>query len=77
MDWAIVERLKLIVGAFGDINEVRYRDLPPWRLIIVALGAAIVGAEMTTSQPVGLLFWVGLTIFAGANFYGDTIALRR
>ena len=31
LDWSLFERFKVILGVFGDRDEVRYRDLPSWR----------------------------------------------
>ena len=31
LDWSLFQRFKVILGVFGDQDEVRYRDLPLWR----------------------------------------------
>ena len=77
LDWALFGRLKVTLGAFGDRDEVRYRDLPYWRLLLTIIGSAMVGISRA---PVDLLiwpFWLGVALFIAANIYGVSLALRQ
>lgn len=77
LDWAIFERFKVIVGAFGDDSEVRYRELPYWRLALVVLASATVGVSLASQTLLAFPFWAGTVLFFISNVFGDAAALRR
>lgn len=77
LDWALFERLKMTLGAFGDSDEVRYRDLPYWRLLLTIVGSAMVGISRVTVDLLILPFWLGVALFVAGNIYGVSLALRR
>jgi hypothetical protein len=77
LDWAIFERFKMIVGAFGDSGEVRYRELPSWRVVVVILASAIVGISLAAQVLLAFPFWIGTALFVMSNIYANAVALRR
>jgi hypothetical protein len=77
LDWALYERLKLIVGTSGDHNEVKYRDLPYWRLALIITASAMIGIGRALQELLILPFWMGVMLFVAANIYGVSLALRR
>ena len=77
LDWALFDRWKMIFGAFGDRNEVRYRDLPYWRLTLVIIASAMIGIGRAPQDLLILPFWAGVVLFVAANIYGASLALRR
>ncbi|AHE52879.1 hypothetical protein NX02_05715 [Sphingomonas sanxanigenens DSM 19645 = NX02] len=77
LDWALFGQLKMTLGAFGDRDEVRYRDLPYWRLSLIIIASATVGISRAPRDLLILPFWVGVVLFIAANIYGVSLALRR
>ena len=77
IDWALFSRLKMDLGAFGDQDEVGYRDLPRWRLVLIVIASAAVGISRVPRDLLVLPFWVGVALFVFANIYGVSLALRR
>ena len=77
LDWALFGRLKMTLGAFGDRDEVRYRDLPRWRLFLIIIASAAVGVSRVPRDLLLLPFWAGAVLFVFANIYGVSLALRR
>jgi len=77
LDWAVFERFKVIAGAFGDDNEVRYSQLPYWRLALVALASSVVGVSLASQPLPAFPFWIGIGILVFSNIYGAAAALRR
>ena len=77
LDWALFGRLKMTLGAFGDRDEVRYRDLPYWRLFLIIIASAAVGISRAPRELLLFPFWTGVALFVVANIYGVSLALRR
>lgn len=76
LDWAIFERVKIIVGPYGDSDEVRYRDLPPWRTLMVCFASSIVGASLAAPVLPVAPFWAGALMLAALNGYADRIGIK-
>lgn len=72
LDWGLIERLKVIVGAFGDNDEIRYRDLPRWRLFLIVVASFVVGWSVGYDEPFPL--WAG-GLFVLANVCGVCTAI--
>jgi len=77
LDWAIFERFKILVGALGDDKEVKYRELPYWRLVPIVLASATMGVSLASPTLLTVPFWAGTVLFAIVNIYGNAAALRR
>ena len=77
LDWALFGRLKMTLGAFGDRDEVRYRDLPHWRLFLIVIASAAIGISRASGDFLLWPFWAGVVLFVFANIYGVSLALRR
>lgn len=77
LDWALFGRLKMILGAFGDRDEVRYRDLPCWRLFLIIIASAAVGFSAAPRDLLLTPFCAGVALFVVANIYGVSLAVRR
>jgi hypothetical protein len=77
LHWALFVRLKMIFGAFGDRDEVRYRDLPNWHLLLTIVGSAMIGVSRASTDLLIIPFWLGVALFAAANVAGISSALRR
>tara|TARA_B100000678_G_scaffold31876_1_gene23534 strand:- start:897 stop:1406 length:510 start_codon:yes stop_codon:yes gene_type:complete len=75
MDWALIERFKMNFRAFGDSDEIRYADLPRWRLMAIVIASTAVGWSLSIHEP--LLFWAGVALFGAAVAHGVYTALRR
>lgn len=77
LDWALFGRLKMTLGGFWDRDEVRYRDLPYWRLVLIIAGSALVGISRAPEDLLILPLWLGIALFVAGNIYGVLLALRR
>ncbi|RMB54722.1 hypothetical protein C8J44_2348 [Sphingomonas sp. PP-CE-3A-406] len=77
VDWAVFERLKMLLWPLGFRSEVRYRDLPPARLFVVIVASGAVGFSLTPTGPLPLSFWAGIAMFLLATCYAVFFAFRR
>jgi len=77
LDWALFGRWKMLLGAFGDEWEIRYRDLPSVRLVLIIIASAAIGFSAASGGPMPFPFWTGLAVFLLSNFYALSIVLRR
>ena len=77
VDWALFERLKMLLWPLGFRTEVRYRDLPPARLFMMIVGSGAVGFSLTPTGPQPLPFWAGIAMILIAICYAVFFAFRR
>ena len=77
LDWALFSQLKVALGAFGYRYEIRYRELPHWRLFLIVIASAVVGISRAPRDLLLLPFLTGVALFVFANIYGVWLALRR
>jgi hypothetical protein len=77
VDWAFFEKWKMTFQAFGDGNEVRYRDLPLPRFLLTVVSSAAIGFSLTPAGPLPFPFWAGIAIFLTSSGYAASRVLRR
>lgn len=76
-DWGFFERSKMLLWPLGFRSEVRYRDLPPARLLLKILASGAVGFSLTPTGPLPLPFWAGIASILLATCYAIFLAFRR
>lgn len=77
MDAALIERMRMTFGLSRGWDEVRLRDLPYWRVIIIVIASALVGISNATQVLLPIPFWIGVALFVMTNIYGSYLVLRR